>query len=285
MKISLNGHITNTPDAWNELSRRQLLSITDLMQFNMPETEFKVKVLFLLTGWKMKKHGEYYKIKAKKNEYILAAWQIVEMCKKLDWLFKETETKNGKIINVNATLTRCTIPHFSHHLRKYYGPADRLYNITFGEYIAADNYFSGYVETGNSGFLDKLVATLYRCKDPKYTPNSYEARGDIREPFNPNTIDARAKRISGIPQNIKMAIMLFFNGCKIHLSDTFTEVFTSKPGRKNKFGGLSLVAALTNGDVTKSKTVRKQYLYDVMINLDETARSHRQHLEKMKQKK
>lgn len=283
MTIRLNDHITTIPSGWNDLNKKQLLAITSLINKPIEYMEFKAKVLFAFTGWKLSQSApEYYIIKTKKHDFTVALWQIVEILDAMDWFFKSTETKAGKLLHINATITRCTITHFSVNLRKYYGPADRLYNITFGEYLAADNYFSRYMETKEPGFLNKLVATLYRPKDKKYTKTGYDARGDIREPFNDNNIEARAKKISKIPEHVKQAILMFFNGCKIALSETFTEVFSEKSGGKNKFGGLSLVAALSGGDVTKSKIVREQYLYDVMVSLDETTRSHREIIKKAK---
>jgi hypothetical protein len=277
-EITVNGHKTIIPTTWNELSKKQLLRVADFLDQRLTEFDFKVKMFFVLSGWKLNEYG----VKIGRKYHNIVAWQFVELSKKAAFLLTETETKDERITFIQSKLTCNCVPEFRCRFRRYYGPADRLYNLTFGEYIVADNYYTRYLETRNVEFLDKLMATLYRRKDKEYDPESSLYRGDKREPFNSHTVEARAKKLSRMDINLKLAVMLLFQGCKNHLSNVFREVFTPSGGSPSRFGALSLVDALTNGDVTKSETVRNQYLWDVMVHLENTIRTHRELKEKQK---
>ncbi len=45
----------------------------------------------------------------------------------------------------------------------------------------------------------------------------------------------------------------------------------SVDSKHNPLGFLTLVDALTEGDVTRTESVRKSLLYDVMVHLEQTA--------------
>jgi hypothetical protein len=277
-EIKVNGHTTTIPANWNELTKQQLVRIAGLMGDRMPEYDFKLKAFFILTGWKITRTHVFIG-KKKAN---IAVWQFVELVKNVEFLLTEHEKKEEKVIFIQSKLHKNCISAIRRRLRNYYGPSDRLFNLTFGEYIVADNYYSKFVESRDGEFLDKLTATLYRRKDPEYCPESSLYRGDIREPFNSHTVEARAKKFKTLDADLKNAVMLFFQGCKHHISTVFSEIFTSTGGTPSRFGAMSLVDALTNGDVTKSETVRNQYLWDVLVHLDNTARTHRELKEKQK---
>ncbi|NCD41653.1 MAG: hypothetical protein EOL88_06120 [Bacteroidia bacterium] len=290
--ITINNTTTTLiPSSWDEMTQSQLLAIASMVNTPLPEYEFKIKALLIFTGWKLhslaslRESGVVLVINKKK--YRLLPWQFNEMCRKLDFLFKETETKNGKIIHINSKLTHNLFPYIRcgvwlQRLRPLYGPANRLYNLTFGEYLTSDNFFRRYVATGKNEFLDKLIATLYRHQDSNYDPFSVNYRGDRREPFNEFTVEKRVKYVKKINISTKIAIMLWFNGCIVHLAEMFPLVFGSKGAGKDKFGSLTIIDSLTNGDVTKSKVVREQYLWDVMVHLEQTLKQHNDYKNKMK---
>jgi len=287
--LTINNAPCKIPSGWNEMTREHMLFLADLMATPLPEHDFKMKMLLAFTGWKLlpaKSDEPGALVVFNKEVYRLEPWQFTAICDKLNFLFDETEHENGKVIRVNS---KCTTNHFPHirsglwfrWVRRLYGPSDRLYNLTFGEYIAADNFFRRYVATGKVEFLDKLIATLWRNEDRNYQPNEFTYRGDRREPFNEYTVNTRMNKVRGLPMNMKVAILLWWNGCINHLAEQFPHVFNGG-GTKSKFGSLALVDALTSGDVTKSKQVRRQFLWDVMVHLEQTMISHNEQMEKMK---
>lgn len=292
--LQLNSIKTWIPNTWDELNRKQLLQIAALTMETLPEYDFKIKALLILTGWKLqpvdytkKRFGVY--VICQKQKFRLLPWQVAAICRKLDFLLSETETKNGKVIRINSKLTCNLLPYINpgiwyQRLRPLYGPSDRLYNLTFGEYLTADNFFRRYVATSDHQFLDKLIATLYRPQDGCYDPDDVTYRGDRRQPFNEFTVEKRCKRVQKLTPETKTAIVLWFNGCLAHIATMFPNVFSGKGSGKDKFGSLTLVDHLTNGDVTKSEAVRKQYLWDVLVHLENAITAHKDMTEKLKKK-
>ncbi len=283
--IRINNYETEVPDVWNEITRKQLLIIAEIMQDRLPVDEFLTKMLFVFTKWKLKRKNDDFVLIIKKNKLHFQSWQILKMLEPLSFMVSSIESENGEVCNINAKISINTTPYFKHKGKRFYGPSNMLFNLTFGEFITADMYFTGYMKNNDPELLNKLFATLYRRKDKDFNLNAFNYRGDKRELFNSHTVQRRSEVLKDAPQNLKMATLLFFNGCKIHLASVFTNVFEGGKSGSNKFGGIGLVAALNNGDVTKSETIRQQYLYDVLVHIDNTTRAYNEYLQKNKTKK
>ncbi len=291
VRLMLNTTLCTIPATWDEMTREQLLFVAGLTMNPLPVHEFKIKVLIHFAGWKLapitKFHpseGVYVIIKG--EMFRLLPWQINKMAEKLDYLFTETETRDGKIVNINPKLGTNLLPKLRcgvwyKRLRPLHGPANRLYNVRFGEFIAADNFFRRWVATKQDEFLDKLIAVLYRPADSNRKPESRNYHGDRRTKFNEHNVNKRAKQTGRMNPVKKLAVALWYNGCLHHLAANFENCFTGG-GSKSKFGSLTLVQALTNGDVTKSRTIRNEYLWDVFVHLEQTMINHQKSLENIK---
>ncbi len=275
--IKINDYTTEIPASWNELDRKMLLALASMLNEKYVEYDFKIRALFILSGWKLISpiaNTTLYRVRLK---YRKKAWvneqQMLALCENIGFLLKKSENKKQTVFNVAPRLTKNLIPNIRILYKKYYGPADALYNLEFGEYLTAENYFTQYLKTSDEGALDKLIATLYRRQDKDFDPEEFNYRGDRREPFNYHNIDARARKLSKIDKPLKLAIMLFYEGCRAHIAKLFPTVFTGT-GKINRYGSLSLVDMLTNGDVTKHTAIKKGFLYDIMVHLQNTAELH-----------
>jgi len=94
--------------------------------------------------------------------------------------------------------------------KEYFAPGDDLGNLVFGEFCFAYQFQKDYREFDDVKILDKLLGTIYRLKDPAQVPDSVDFRGDIREIFNENTIDHRARQFADVPFMAKLAIYTWF---------------------------------------------------------------------------
>jgi len=193
--------------------------------------------------------------------------------KTLKFLTKKVETEGEETSQIiESQLTRQLLPFFRFRMKKYYGPDDRLFNVTLDEYLEADIHYLAFMKSKDEKDLDKLVATLYRKKNKKADPKAPDYSGDIRQPFNEYLIDVRARKIARMPHEIKLMVFFFFQGCRNFLSVNFPDVFTGASGATGRnYGPLSLVDALSGEDVTKNETIRKTLLYDVMVRLQRAA--------------
>ena len=171
-------------------------------------------------------------------------------------------------------------------MRRYYGPADKLFNITLAEYIKAEVFYTNYLKNNDEEQLNKLIAVLYRKRKLFISKKSETYRGDLRRKFNDHLVSLHAKKLNKLPAEVKTAIAIYYEGCRAFLHKQFPGVFKSSgTGRQSGVDGmLALVDALTGGDVTKTENVRSSYLYDVMVHLQKAIEAAEEAKEKMKQK-
>lgn len=281
--LKINNDTYQCPSSWNELAGDQLLRIAELSPLHLPPAEFKISLLRSLFGLETMKVKEkvikgeicFLFKHGRKNIYIISALDISFIIQKFDFLFQiKKDTGGNNTYTLRSRLTKNLIPEIKIGSEKFYGPSDGLTNLIFQEYIHTETLISKFNSTGDIAFLDKLIAVLYRPQSKDYNPDDANFSGDRREPFNDFIIDARASAVSKIDNTLKHAILMFYMGCTNHIQFLFKEVFTGNHGSadesKNTFKNMmKLVTALTNNDVTKNEQVRKTYLYEVMIALQE----------------
>lgn len=297
INCTINGTRFNYPSQWDELTRENLFSIAKGFVLGLSAAEFRMKLLLDFLGFNIVvkpaiyKDGEkLYELKtADKKHVLLSGPQMLEMADKLSFVTKEIKNEHDQVAYaIESKLTINLVPTFKHRFTTYYGPSDKLFNISFVEYITAEGYFSKYINNQDPLLLDKLVATLYRKRSYRIRKSGINYRGDIRQKFNDHLIDRRARKLKNMNPEVKTAIALFYEGCRTFLQKQFPDVFKSAAsgGKKSGVPGmLALVDALTLGDVTKTEQVRGSYLYDVMVHLQKSIENAEEMKENMKKKK
>ncbi len=203
---------------FNELTRRQVISIAGIL--HMPLDEIRKKILILKTllkaDWNPWRHWIYY--------YKLSA-ESQAMCLPLtEFALKEiTLTKN---------LLPSLTPPFS--FTKLYGPEDMLKNIVFIEFIKCERAYTRFTRTGKIQFLNELVSIIYRPKKKDYNPESPNYDGDIRERYNDYNVSLRAKAVARISIRKRLAVLLFYYGCRKNIIDSplYKEIFTKQDAKK-----------------------------------------------------
>jgi hypothetical protein len=298
-EVKINGTALRFPSEWNELTRHHLELIAGLCfgNLNLNEMRFKSFLLFYIAGIHVKEMDAFrdpesksellYQVSlADHSVAYLSPKQIVTIADGFDFIFERKE-KDGEItsVSLDSKLTKNLIPRFKVRATHYYGPSDRLFNISFAEYIHAETNANRFLKDKDVTYLDKLIAVLYRPERSDVHPGSEEYNGDRRIKFNDHKIDERAEKISRINHNLKYAILLFYQGCQRWYHQQFPHVFSYKKGSKGDgLGFLGLVDALTDGDVTKNEKVRSSYLVDVMVHLERSAIEYEKQAERLKKK-
>ena len=267
-------------EKWNELTRDRLLEIAELYLLGLSETVFRFYALFILMKASvMRKDGiekdkvVHYVVKRGDERFLLSAIVVQELIGYTDFLLKESE------------LTRNLLEWIKVDGRKYYGPADGFYNMTFEEWTYCEQSYAGYSRSKNINDLNKMLAVMYRPEVEGYDPDDVRFNGDRREVFNDFLIDRRIEIMKLTSNRIRFAVLLYFQGCQRLLIDKFPLVFTKAGGKDDGLGFLSLVDYLNGGDVTKNEKIRKQNLWDVMTRLQkirETANEIKKHKQRRK---
>lgn len=188
---------------WEELNPNQAASILQTISYkNADATWIKVSVLSLLF--------------TSKNFHILTSLeedQVYALIPLTDFVFNtKPELKNY-------------FPEINLKKKKHIAPKVDLSNIGFGEWCFAYEYYNWYFKTRNEDFLNKLIATLYRPIDVNSSEDSPEYSGDLREIFNENLIEKRAKSVCSIQTERKTAILTWFSLALLNVMDRFPHVF------------------------------------------------------------
>ncbi len=229
------------PETWNEVSERQLLLWLSVL-YGRAEEEGKLALSVPIFYGLSTKH---YKA--------LAPHQRLQIAPTLRKLFKEN------------TLNVWLIRSFRLHFRKYYGPADKLSNLTAHEFFnICEPLYWQYKKKGDDSTLNALCAVLYRRKRSGIVDN------DIREDITDAGIALRAKRFKGLAKLYKLAILFNYEGCRNFITAKFPEAFEGKGGQTKRRKDVTL--ALAGGPLGDHGATKKSNLYtflEQLVNLIE----------------
>ncbi len=228
------------PSTWEELTAAQLKKIAWILTLKKEPADL-AKLIFLaltlsLPWWKR-----------------LRLW----------WFYFHSST-----IDEKADLLRCTLSFTENRkiteqkIKKIcwtfvplYGPDSSLANSTLWEYIKAEQYFINYQERKEQIWLDKLVATLYRPKKSGYNP---QTDTDIRIPLTDMSVRFRLRQVERIDQSTKLAILMWFDGCRHFIIQSFPTIFQKPEPKKagplaalskpsGRSGWMGLISELAGG--------------------------------------
>lgn len=200
------------PAKWDELSRAQFLYIAkyweswkDISTANESLRKAKALLVLELCGLKSRKE-------LKKLCYILSFVDETTNANILDccnFVFDKLD------LTVNH-LPKIKVGMFSW----FFGPGDRLNDVTIEEFSFAFSAYVHYLKTGNETHLNNLVAVLYRPVN-----DDYQKTGDIRIPFNQKLIVLHAKKTKRMHEDYKQGVLLFFMGVVNALEKKYPFVF------------------------------------------------------------
>lgn len=205
----------NIATSWNELTTRQRSKISDLI-FNSDPGEQGVyfAVLFHLFC-----PSSWTKPKAWKER-----WKFLRLIKQVP--FRELTTY------IEFIFTDLKLTKFPKSVKiggiEYFGPADRLSNVSIEELNFAYKFYFDWISTKDISALDRLVTTLYR-------PATNEIKGDVREAFNEHLIQSRGSIFPKLKEEQKISIGFAFKGSVEYMFSKYPVIFpVSKSKTKSK---------------------------------------------------
>ncbi|MGJ1295528.1 hypothetical protein ACR777_15080 [Sphingobacterium spiritivorum] len=118
------------------------------------------------------------------------------------------------------TLTKNVIGTIRIFGKKFYGPGNKLANLTIAEYRRTEIYYQLYQKTKSPQFLLLLVSTLYR-------PHGNNINGDdLRCAIDEGDIHSRADFFKwALSHNLRCSILLFYEGCRSYIIENHPEVY------------------------------------------------------------
>ena len=254
-----------TPSAFNELSRGQLLRVVEVMHTR---------------GTWAEKTAAYTLILLKIKKRLWLAWL---------WLFRIGAEAKAEVTKITAFLFEP--PHLTvNKLPRVkvgrwwqpmclYGPKDGLGHIVFMEFVKAETYYLAYrkhlkAENAKAAekALDALIAVLYRPKRKKRDAATFN--GDQRQPYNDDRVAWLCAYAARLHAAEKQAILLFYLSCRDLLIRPFTHLYREQPQAVFSNGQeevksddwLSAIYALADGALNMEKVAMldaRLALYDL----------------------
>lgn len=247
MIIHYNKTTIVVPGSYNELSARQLIAIASLLQTQETEEVVRLKALQILTGY-----GRW-------RFCLFDADMKARMLPLTDWVFKEN------------TLTDQLLPQY----KGFDGPKGEFDNTTLAEFHFTEVAYQQFL-TGEEKeeALNTLVAVMYR--KPKFLYDKKRDKdGDSRLPFNANLLPYNSKKIACWPLSIKLAILMFYDGCRQHLAVSYEKIFRGGKGGDHKAGMFGIIRGLAGtkyGDFDKVENLNiHTALNDIEEQMEEAA--------------
>lgn len=202
------------PTTWNEMSERQRADISSTISKAKPGDKgvyFKIiyqlfcpAKTFSITGLR-----ERYRFVRLLNEVPLRVLYPLA-----EFVFEKLDlTRFPKSVKIDGVT--------------YYGPADRLSNISIEELNFTYRFYFDWIVKKDKIALDRLVTTLYR-------PAKKKRKGDIREDFDMEIIQTRGSILPRMPEEIKTAIGFAYKGSVEYMFSRYPIIFPPQKKQKEK---------------------------------------------------
>lgn len=262
MNNILFGNITKlTPSTWNELTPRQLLYVASQWQGwkhielskqkGISEAKQKAitfsRIALLQTLLEVNTLNIFSKLTRAYNA--VTPVQMLDLLKTTDFIFTENTLTENKF----------------HRIGKLYGPRSQLKYLRIGEFAYTETAYIRYHTTGKPEHLANLCAILYRpiAKAAQY--------GDVREKFNPQSIESRVPTVLGWSEAQRQAILLHYIGCRTKITRTYQKVFEGNKGSKESANWATIIIELAGNKFGTVNQVEDQYLSTILIHLKQVA--------------
>jgi len=262
--IDFEGREITYPGTWNEMSRKQLISVAGLLLQQLSPLDFKLRLI--LKWLKLENrifqydNASWYIYGIYRINALFALWGIKKgkvrsfdssdvylLTETMNFLFSENQLPGEKpVISRNNQLTRQLIPSIRAGSTRLYGPADKMKNITSGEYAKAEHRYLAFIHSGDEKYLNELIAVLYRPRRRFAWLSRFIQQwdGEKRVPYHDYHL-ARAADIAKVDLVTRFSIFLFFEGCRNLAVETHPNVFSSGAEEENSTGWAGIFQAIS----------------------------------------
>lgn len=249
MEITINlptQTLTRTiPDAWNDCTPEQAMTLLQLLQLDGPDLMAKrlsaLAYLLQLTDAEQREWQLAHAAEHGKGWEAVFFSEIQTLLDAIPWLLERTNPDAGEdetpSYQLSPGLTKCPFPAINVKLvpsrkgtrlvRPLYAPADELANLTGEELAHLFDAYERYAADPTANNCDRLIAMMYR-KSKVETPEQIEESwyGDRRQPYNEHSVAVRAEQIgASVPPMAKNLILFWFLSCRMKIISDWGVVF------------------------------------------------------------
>lgn len=235
------------PSTWNELSKKQLIRVAGLLYLReLDSYRFRIELLRIVC--QLKWH----------HLMMLGGAYLVELFSFVKFIEEEITLTQNKIENIKVGRFR------------FFGPIGDFSTLTAEEWTAADEAYVDFMGSRATDHLDRLIAILYRKREPGMWPSHSQWKNDYREPYNPYSVLWRKQVIGKIDPRIKFAVLLWYQGCRREWEEVFERVFKNKSEGPESFGWEETIMKLSGSEFGSHEATRKTEMYKLMLKMEVT---------------
>lgn len=226
----------NIPTNWNQLTDGQLLKIAKLFFSKQPTILFDYKLFKIMTNYK------WYKIKLFRKIVILFKNVPIESLKEtFHFVYKKQDlTRFIKVVKIRSKWYKKPL--------KYYAPANRLTNLSIGEFAITEDLYLGYLRNCKSSKTNYGYSYLIYLFAVLYITNS----NPKRPKFSKDQLELMVNEVSKVPKKNVLACLLSYKGCRdaIATNKKYKHIFPTK--KTNPKAKLKIPASSGFSDVILS---------------------------------
>jgi len=220
------------PSSWNELTKDQLLFISQLFLKNLTKEEFVIHLTVFFSKLNIIQLSNLNPLIFEKLEH------------QYDWIWKKQ----------NLTTQHFSVIRFG--LKKLYGPAEGFSAMSYEQFIIfAESYYQLYIETKKEEHLNKFIASLYTLEKNK---------------FNVDDFETITKKVSKLSATFKQSIVFFYIGNREYIGRRYEKIFPkgkSETAKKQKYDFLKVIEILNKEDVSKNNEIKRTNIHEVFTHL------------------
>jgi hypothetical protein len=191
-------YLRTLPQGWSEVPRKKRLKYFELSVLASRKAMRQVVLDLLHLPRRVEKR--------------IRADELAAMIQSLDWMLPKPDC-------LDPVLT-----DFTHKGQEYILPKPGFENGTCLEFAIADDIYNQFRINQAPENLILLAATI--CREPNPDTHAALAIGDRRIPLNDRAeVDVRAKKLHGMPAAVALAVLYYFVGVKMMVSETYHELF------------------------------------------------------------
>lgn len=198
----IRNKVYSGPSKWEEMNKQHLITWASTMC-----SDLKVLVAKKVLA------AQLYKISSHTLAKVLGKKDQFRLSLSIGFLFGENR------------LHQWVMPSFWFRFKKYYGPKSKLSNLTAEEFTLCEFCYEQFELKGSVKYLDHLAAILYRPR------RWFNIDNDIRTDLRTISYEKRAVRFAKLPNRMRYAIYLNYEGCRNFIIKNNPEIFKKEKGK------------------------------------------------------
>ena len=237
----------DVPATWNELSAEQLIRVAGLLFSEIKDIyRFRIELLRILMGFK------WHHLLIIGGERLIDLFPFV------------------KFIEDENTLTRNKIDQLKLKGVRFFGPIGDFSRLRGEEWTEADEAYIEFSQSQDPDALDRFMAILFREKAKGQSPKNPGWKGDHRVPFSDAHIQTRIPYMQRVPMSVKLAVLLWWKGCRREWEEVFERVFQAKGEGPESFGWQETLLKLSGSEFGDLERTNNTYMYKLMLKMEIT---------------